>query len=50
MEKVMDYQLSKMLHIFGAIIFAGNIVVTALWKAMADLTRDPKIVAFGNLD
>ena len=43
----MDYQLLKMLHIFGAIIFVGNIVVTALWKAMADLTKDPKIVAFG---
>lgn len=43
----MDYQLLKMLHIFGAIIFVGNIVVTALWKAMADLTKEPKIVAFG---
>jgi uncharacterized membrane protein len=47
MEKVMDYQLLKMLHILGSIIFIGNIVVTALWKAMADLTKNPKIVAFG---
>lgn len=43
----MDYQFLKMLHIFGAIIFVGNIVVTGLWKAMADLTKDPKITAFG---
>jgi uncharacterized membrane protein len=43
----MDYQLLKMLHILGAIIFVGNIMVTALWKAMADLTKEPKVVAFG---
>lgn len=43
----MDYHLLKMLHIFGAIIFVGNILVTALWKVMADLTKDPKITAFG---
>lgn len=42
-----QYQLLKMLHIFGAIIFIGNIVVTAVWKAMADRTRDARIVAFG---
>lgn len=43
----MDYQLLKMLHILGAIIFVGNIIVTALWKTMADLTKKPGIVAFG---
>ena len=41
------YQTFKLLHILGAIIFMGNIIVTALWKAMADRTREPKVVAFG---
>lgn len=42
-----SYQLVKMLHILGAVIFVGNIMVTALWKAMADRSRQPQIVAFG---
>jgi uncharacterized membrane protein len=41
------YQLLKMLHIFGVIVFVGNIMVTALWKFMADRTREHKIIAFG---
>lgn len=40
------YLLLKTLHLIGVILFFGNIVVTAWWKAMADRTRDPKIVAF----
>lgn len=41
-----QYQLLKMLHIFGAILFLGNIIVTAVWKTLADRTRDARIVAF----
>lgn len=41
-----DYQLLKALHVIGAIIFIGNIIVTAFWKIFADRTRDAKIVAF----
>jgi len=41
-----SYLLLKSIHLVGVVIFIGNIVVTAWWKAMADLTRDPKIVAF----
>ena len=43
----MDYLWLKTVHVVAAIVFVGNIVVTALWKSMADRTRDPKIVAFG---
>lgn len=43
----MSYPFLKMLHIIGAIVFVGNIIVTGLWKAMADRTREPKVVAFG---
>lgn len=42
-----NYELLKMLHIFGAVLFVGNIIVTAFWKAMADRTGDARIAAFG---
>jgi len=40
------YLTLKSLHILGAVIFLGNIIVTGWWKVMADRTRDPKIIAF----
>ncbi len=43
----MDHLWIKLIHVLGAILFVGNIVVTALWKTLADRTRDPRIVAFG---
>ena len=42
-----SYLLWKMLHIFGVVVFVGNIIVTAFWKLMADRSRDPRIAAFG---
>ncbi len=41
-----SYLLLKSVHIFGAIIFLGNIIITGWWKFMADRTRDPKVIAF----
>ena len=41
-----DYLVFKLVHIFGIILFLGNIIVTALWKVQADRTRDPRIIAF----
>lgn len=40
------YLLLKSLHIFGAVIFLGNIIVTGWWKVMADRTRNPVVIAF----
>ena len=40
------FLLLKSLHIFGVILFLGNIIVTAWWKIMADRTRNPTIIAF----
>jgi len=40
------YLLLKTLHIFGVIIFLGNIVVTAFWKIFADISQDWRIIAF----
>ena len=34
------------LHILGAVVFLGNLVVTALWKALADHTRDLRVIAY----
>lgn len=33
-------------HVLGAVIFLGNIIVTFFWKLMADRSRDPKVLAF----
>jgi uncharacterized membrane protein len=41
-----SYLALKTLHLIGVVIFIGNIIVTAWWKAMADVTRDAKIIAF----
>lgn len=43
----MDLYLAlKSLHIVGAVLFIGNIIVTGWWKVAADLTRNPTIIAF----
>ena len=34
------------LHVLGVVIFLGNIIVTAVWKVLADRTRNPAIVAY----
>ena len=41
-----SYLTLKSLHLFGVVLFLGNIIVTAWWKIMADRTRDAKIIAF----
>ena len=46
-EALMDtYSILKTVHLIGVVMFLGNIVVTGWWKAMADRTRDSRIVAF----
>lgn len=40
------YLWLKTVHIVGAVLFLGNIIVTGWWKVMADRTRDPRVVAF----
>ena len=36
----------KALHLFGVIVFLGNIIVTALWKVLADRSGDARVIAF----
>ena len=35
-----------MLHILGVVLFLGNIIVTAVWKVLADRTKSPPVVAY----
>lgn len=41
-----DYETLKIMHLFGVIIFMGNIIITGWWKTMADRTGDYRIIAF----
>jgi uncharacterized membrane protein len=34
------------LHALGIVVFLGNLLVTAVWKTLADRTRDPRVVAY----
>jgi uncharacterized membrane protein len=42
----LEYDTLKMLHLFGVVMFMGNIIVTGWWKVMADRTGDYRIIAF----
>ncbi|MCI0467991.1 MAG: DUF2269 domain-containing protein [Beijerinckiaceae bacterium] len=42
----MSYNAFKVIHLLGVILFLGNIIVTGFWKAMADRTAEPRIIAF----
>jgi uncharacterized membrane protein len=41
-----SYLWLKTLHIFGVVLFLGNIIVTGWWKNLADRTKNPQIIAF----
>ena len=42
----MSHNTWLVLHILGVVIFLGNIIVTAVWKVLADRTRNPAVVAY----
>jgi uncharacterized membrane protein len=42
----LSYLTFKSIHIFGIILFMGNIIITGYWKALADRTGNPRIIAF----
>lgn len=43
----MTPELLRSLHLAGVVLFVGNIIVTAVWKVLADRTRNAPVVAFG---
>ncbi len=42
----MSYTTLKMFHLLGVVLFLGNIVVTAVWKTMANRTGQLTIIHF----
>ncbi len=44
--EIENFQLWKLVHFTGIIIFLGNITVTAVWKVLANATNEPKIIAY----
>ena len=42
----MSYNAWLSLHILGVVLFLGNIIVTAVWKMLADRTKNPPVVAY----
>ena len=39
------YIVFKVIHVLGVIAFLGNITVGVFWKAWADRTKDPRVIA-----
>ena len=39
------YLILKTIHIISVVLFLGNIITGLFWKAQADATRDPRLVA-----
>lgn len=46
MDMEFHYLLLKSIHIFGVILFLGNIIVTAFWKMCADFSRNWRVIVF----
>lgn len=42
----MSISLIKFIHIFGAVLFVGNIIVSALWKVLADRTGELLVIRY----
>ncbi|WP_426752487.1 DUF2269 family protein [Myxococcus sp. Y35] len=36
----------KLLHLIAVVVFLGDIVVTAVWRLLADRTREPRVIAY----
>jgi uncharacterized membrane protein len=43
---MVPYAAFKVIHLLGVVLFLGNIIVTALWKTLADRTREPRVIAY----
>ncbi len=40
------YTAFKIVHMAGIVLFLGNIIVTGVWKFMADRTGNPAVIGF----
>lgn len=41
----MQYLVFKLIHVIAVILFLGNIITGLFWKAHADRTRSPQVIA-----
>lgn len=44
--QLFEYETLKIAHLFGIIVFIGNIIITGWWKTMADRTGEYRVIAF----
>nr|APZ78857.1 membrane protein [Stigmatella erecta]AYN44244.1 membrane protein [Cloning vector H69C977B_s05]AYN44280.1 membrane protein [Cloning vector H69C977B_s11]AYN44304.1 membrane protein [Cloning vector H69C977B_s15] len=43
----MSFQvLLRLLHLFAVVVFLGDIAVTAIWRLLADQTREPRVIVY----
>ena len=42
----MSFEVFKVIHLLGVILFLGNIIVTGVWKVLADRTGEPRIIGY----
>ncbi|NVJ04963.1 DUF2269 domain-containing protein [Myxococcus sp. AM001] len=40
------HNVLKLLHLIAVVVFLGDIVVTAVWRLLADRTREPRVIAY----
>src|SRR6266540_2610510 len=45
-RRTMSHDTWVALHVLGVVVFLGNLVVTAVWKTLADRTRDASVIAY----
>ena len=45
---IFPYNWHKVLHILGAVLFLGNIIVTGLWMAWAEQTKNASVLRFAS--
>ena len=39
------YDVLKFIHVLGVTVLVGNVTITAFWKVLADMSRDPVVIA-----
>jgi uncharacterized membrane protein len=42
----MSFETFKVIHLLGVVLFLGNIIVTGVWKVLADRTGEPRVIAY----
>jgi uncharacterized membrane protein len=44
--RLLSYLAFKVVHLLGVVLFLGNIIVTGVWKTLAEWTREPLTIAY----